>query len=253
MASLCRLREFGLKLNGLRFLAPLWLCFTATISFADELKPYEVHYKTKAKGLSMTLVRSLSETSQGDYLLSNSGRILLAGFIETSVFAANEGTLEPKHYVYKGTGLIDQRRELIFETETQVIKSLDDKKWNELPYSPATYDRVSQLEQLRIQLIAGADPSLGFRVQLADRGKLKHYQLDFIGTEPLETPLGIIETVHFRRSGDDPDRQSDIWLASKWDYLLVKTTHMEDDTLIEALVDFASLDGQPLEFTPAAE
>jgi hypothetical protein len=242
-----------LKRSKLRFLAPLWLCFTATVSFSDELKPYEVHYKTKAKGLSMTLVRSLSETSQGDYLLSNSGRILLAGFIETSVFAANDGKLAPKHYVYKGTGLIDQRRELVFEPEGQVIKSLDDKKWKELPYSPSTYDRVSQLEQLRIHLMAGADPNLGFQVQLADRGKVKQYQLDFIGTEPLETPLGILETVHFRRSGDDPDRQSDIWLARDWDYLLVKTTHMEDATLVEALVDFASLDGQPLEFTPAAE
>ena len=253
MESLCRLRECGLKLNAPRFLAALWLCFTATTSFAGELKPYEVHYKTKAKGLSMTLVRSLSETSQGDYLLSNSGRILLAGFIETSVFAANEGTLAPKHYVYKGTGLINQRRELIFESADQVIKSLDDKEWKELPYPPSTYDRVSQLEQLRMHLMSGADPNLGFQVQLADRGKLKQYQLDFIGTEPLETPLGIIETVHFRRSGDDPDRQSDIWLARDWDYLLVKTTHMEDGTLIEALVDFASLDGQPLEFTPAVE
>ena len=196
----------------------------------------------------MALERSLKITEKGDYLLKNEGKILLAGFIETSVFRQHHDLITPRHYVYQGTGLISKKRELVFDVDLNSIKSYDDKTWHELEYAPATYDRVSQLEQLRLSLIQGADPKMGFSVEIADRKKIKHYKLDYAGEEVIETELGSIATIRFHRSAEDDERESNIWLAPEWDFLMVKTTHVEDGTLIAATVNKAYLDG--LELTP---
>lgn len=235
--------------NGL-FLALSLFVLSAS---AEPLKPYHLSYKTTAKGLSMDLERSLKLTEKGDYLLTNQGKILLAGFIETSVFEQHEGTITPKRYVYQGTGLISQKRELLFDAELNTIKSYDKKIWHELELRPATYDRVSQLEQLRLSLILGADPKMGFAVEIADRKKIKHYKLNFAGEEVIETDLGPIATIRFHRGAEDDERESNIWLAPSWDFLLVKTTHIEDGTLIAATVSEAYLDGLSLSVTPAEE
>ena len=220
---------------------------------AEVLKPYHLSYKTTAKGLSMDLERSLKLTEKGDYLLTNQGKVLLAGFIETSVFEQHNGTITPKRYVYQGTGLISQKRELLFDDELNTIKSYDKKTWHELEFSPATYDRVSQLEQLRLSLIQGADPKMGFAVEIADRKKIKHYELEYAGEEIIETELGPIPSIRFHRGAKDDERESNLWLAPDWDFLLVKTTHIEDGTLIAATVSEAYLDGQALSIKPSEE
>jgi hypothetical protein len=229
------------------------LGLVALTANAEPLKPYHLSYKTTAKGLSMNLERSLKLTEKGDYLLTNQGKILLAGFIETSVFEQHDGNITPNRYVYKGTGLISQKRELVFDTEANIIKSYDKKTWHELELTPTTYDRVSQLEQLRLSLIQGADPKMGFAVEIADRRKIKQYKLDYAGEEIIETELGPIPTIRFHRGAKDDERESNIWLAPDWDFLMVKTTHVEDGTLIAATVSEAYLDGQPLRATPAEE
>ena len=81
------------------------LSSTATAqNMSTLLEPYSVTYKTKARGLTMTLERSLSITDDGHFSLANSGKILLAGFIETSLFDLIGSTIVPKRYVYRGTG-----------------------------------------------------------------------------------------------------------------------------------------------------
>lgn len=242
-SSRCNLRI------GLTFL----LGFMTFAVNAAPLKPYHLSYKTTAKGLSMDLERSLKVTEKGDYLLKNQGKIVLAGFVETSVFEQESSVITPKHYVYQGTGLINKKRELIFDAEQQIIKSFDDKAWHDLDFNAATYDRVSQLEQLRLSLINGADPKTGFAVEIADRKKIKQYELEYVGEELIETALGLIPTIRFHRGGEDEERESNIWLAPDWDFLLVKTTHVEDGTLIAATVHEAFLDGRALSIKPAGE
>lgn len=231
----------------------LTLSLIALSANADALKPYHLSYKTTAKGLSMDLERSLKLTEKGDYLLTNQAKILLAGFIETSVFEQHDGTIQAKRYVYQGTGLISQKRELLFDPELNSIKSYDKGAWHDLDLTPMTYDRVSQLEQLRLSLIQGADPKMGFAVEIADRKKIKHYKLDFVGEEIIETDLGPIPTIRFHRGAEEDERESNIWLAPAWDFLMVKTTHVEDGTLIAATVSKAYLDGQVLSITPEEE
>jgi len=61
------------------------------------------------------------------------------------------------------------------------------------------------------------------------------------------TAIGPVQTLHFERLHDDPDRKSDMWLAPGWDYLMVKTIHVEDGNPVEVILNSASIDGVPVQ------
>ncbi|MCB1848729.1 MAG: DUF3108 domain-containing protein, partial [Halieaceae bacterium] len=66
------------------------------------------------------------------------------------------------------------------------------------------------------------------------------------GEEIVETPLGNVATLHFTRLHDSAERSSDIWVAPQWDYLMVKTVHVEDDKPVEMVLTSAAIAGVPV-------
>ena len=52
--------------------------------------------------------------------------------------------------------------------------------------------------------------------------------------------------MHFERIHDDADRKSDLWIAPEWDYLMVKTIHVEDGKPVEVNLKKAALLGKPI-------
>jgi hypothetical protein len=58
------------------------------------------------------------------------------------------------------------------------------------------------------------------------RGKLKTYDYEIIGEEVINTDLGALKTTKIRRvTNADKKRDTVVWLAKDWDYLIVKLTH----------------------------
>lgn len=230
----------------------LWLaaCTTSAAAIAGEpvtaLQPYEAEYKTKARGFKLRITRKLETSENNGYVLTNGGKILVGGFHEVSVFSVQDQRVLPKSYVYQGTGLVNRRREVHFSADPGAINSLYKNEWYDLPYSPATLDRMSQLEQLRLSLLSQSEPVDSLTMRVADGKRVKDSELVLIGEEVLETPLGSIDTLHFERLHDDDQRKSDIWLAPQWDYLMVKTVHIEDGDPVELVLINATLGGQPV-------
>lgn len=210
------------------------------------LKPYTAEYTTSARGMSLTLKRELKSDDKGNYTLTNGGKILVVGFHEVSVFRLEGERIDPRSYVYQGTGLINRRREVHFTPGSETIRSLYKDNWYELPYTPGTLDRMSQQEQLRLSLLNDPTPREDISIRVADGKRIKDYQLVFRGEEVLSTPLGKIKTLHFERVHDDPDRKSDTWVAPEWDYMMVKTVHIEDGKPVEVNLKKAALDGRSL-------
>lgn len=208
-----------------------------------QLKPYTAQYVTRAKGISITLDRELSRTAQGSYRLTNGGSKLVAGFEEESLFRVENGRVIPQSYVYQGTGLMNRRREVHITAGAPTLRSLYKDKWYELPYTDNTFDRMSQLEQFRLQLLQDKTPRETDPMTVADGKRVKEYQLDFVAEEILNTPMGRIKTLHFRRQHDDPERTSDTWLAPEWDYLMVKTLHVDEGSPVEVNLTNAAMDG----------
>ena len=211
-----------------------------------ELRPYVAEYKTKARGFNLNITRQLETSENDSYVLTNRGRILVGGFHEVSVFSVQDRQILPKSYVYRGTGLVDRRREVHFSQATGAISSLYKDEWYELPYTPQTLDRMSQLEQLRLVLLSEPEPLDRLTLRVADGRRVKDSELVLVAEEVLQTPLGKVDTLHFERLHDDDERKSDIWLAPEWDYLMVKTVHIEDGDPVEMVLTKATLGGQPV-------
>ena len=101
-------------------------------------------------------------------------------------------------------------------------------------------DKLSYQLQLRKDLI---NKQTLEAYQIADGGHLKTYTFEVIGDEVIETPLGKMDTIHIKRIREGKKRFTHIWLAKKWDYLIVKLEHKEKSgqsfaiQLAEAVVD----------------
>ncbi|MFT6051004.1 MAG: hypothetical protein ACI9B9_000644 [Halioglobus sp.] len=210
------------------------------------LKAYTAQYKTSAKGLNLTLKRALTRSKDGQYTLTNGGGIFIAGFEEESLFRVEGAKIVPESYVYQGSGLMNRRREVQFTEGAETVRSLYKEQWYELPYSEGLLDRMSQQEQIRLHLLTKATPEEDVVMTVIDGKRIKDYSLKFVAKEMLQTPLGNIETLHFERMHSKADRKSDSWVAPAWDYLMVKTTHIEDGKLVEGVIIAANIDGVQL-------
>ena len=220
------------------------LCVTADdATQAVELKTYTAQYVTKAKGISVTLDRKLARKADGSYELTNGGSKLIAGFKEISKFRIKDSRVVPASYVYQGTGLMNRRREVQFTAGSDTIRSLYKDQWYELPYTANTYDRMSQQEQMRLHLMQDDTPKESVTITVADGKRIKDHQLDYVGEETLDTPMGPLKTLRFARVHDDPERKSDTWLAPELDYLMVKTVHVDDGSKVVATLVAATIDG----------
>ena len=210
------------------------------------LRPYTAQYRTTARGFDLDIIRKLEAKADGRYVLTNGGKILVVGFQEISVFRIEAGSIRPVSYVYQGTGLVSRRRELHFAPERGVIKSLYKDIWYELPYAANTLDRMSQLEQLRLALMAEPAAAGDITLRVADGKRVKDSRLVRVGNESLQTPLGAVDTVHYQRLHASAQRKSDFWFAPAWDYLLVRTVHVENGDRVEMTLTGATIGGAPL-------
>lgn len=219
---------------------------TAGPDIATPLRPYVARYKTTTRGMELSLTRKLKSGPSDTYTLTNGGKIMVVGFHEVSVFRVAGTQVIPKSYVYQGTGLINRRREVHFTPGSDTIRSLYKEQWYDLPKTERTLDRMSQLEQVRLLLLNDPVPAKDFSIQVADGKRVKDYQLVYVGEELIQTPLGSVPTLHFKRLHDNAERKSDIWLAPDWDYLMVKTVHIDDGSAVEVLLSSASIEGMPV-------
>ena len=134
---------------------------------------------------------------------------------------------------------------MLFDEEAGTIRSLRKKEWTEHPWSPDVLDRLSQQEQMRLKLLLAEAPPERISLSIVDGPKIKLKHFDLIETAVLETPVGALNTVHYRLIHDEPDeRSSDTWLAVDHDFLMVRTQHVEkgSETLIQ--LQSAAVGGQ---------
>ncbi len=220
--------------------------YTAPPAMADTaLSLYTAEYKTKVSGLGVTLTRTLSE-EDGRYHLSQGGK---KGFIvklsEDSHFSVQGEHIVGEHFVYQLRGVSNRRREVLFDEDAGTIRSLRKKEWTEHPWSPEVLDRLSQQEQMRLTLLLADAPPARISLSIVDGPKVKVKHFDLIEVALLETPVGTLNTVHYRLIHDEPqERSSDTWLAVDHDYLMVRTQHVEHGSETVIQLESATIGGQ---------
>ena len=90
---------------------------------------------------------------------------------------------------------------------------------NELELEAGYLDMITHRLQLRRDLSAGQQV---FSYPVISRGKLKQYSYKVVSEEILQTAIGPLNTVKVERVIDDSDKSVSVWLATDWDYLIVR-------------------------------
>lgn len=225
------------------------LVLPSSLAAADQnpvLKPYTAEYKTTARGFDLNVTRKLEADDRDQYILTNGGKILVVGFHEISVFRVEDSSIVPISYVYQGTGMVNRRRELHFAPDQGSISSLYKDELYQLPYTETTLDRMNQMEQLRLALLEDPDAARDITLRVADGKRVKDSHLILIGEEILQTPMGPVDTLHYERLHDNAQRKSDLWFAPDWDYLMVRTVHIEDGDAVEMMLTSAVIGDKPI-------
>ena len=209
------------------------------------LSLYTAEYRTKLAGLSVTLTRTLTEEDGRFHLTQGGKKAFMIKLSEDSQFSVEGDRIVGEKFVYQLGGVSNRRREVLFDEEAGTIRSLRKKEWTEHPWSPEVLDRLSQQEQMRLKLLLAEAPPARISLSIVDGPKIKLKHFDLIETAILETPVGALNTVHYRLIHDEPDeRSSDTWLAVDHDFLMVRTEHVEKGSQTVIQLESAAVEGQ---------
>jgi uncharacterized protein DUF3108 len=189
---------------------------------AADLQPYEAVYASKLKGFNVQVKRSLKV--QGDEVsVTVKVKKFWFGLHENSVLRfRNDDRLYPSTYLHKRRGMSrDHDKDLVFNWSDASVIDLLHPEREPLPVEKPSYDKLSYQTQMRLDLMRNPDMQyVEYCVTNGFRNRI--YSFHRLSAEVLETPLGKLNTIKFKREGDDDNRQVFVWVASDWDFLLVR-------------------------------
>lgn len=172
---------------------------------------YHYHKKTKAKGLAALL--------SGDTLTENSD-----GIVQGENFI-------PKNYLrHHKSKRKDKKDQFRFNSPTSVQGNYEGKAY-QLRVPQDSID-PTLLELKLMQSLASNSSRIKYNV--VDRGKLKNYVFQRLGTTTVNLSAGsyVCEKVRVARKGGG--KQTTLWLAKELGYFPVRIQHNDDGDVIEA-------------------
>lgn len=227
----------------------LLICLSANAAQGSEPRPYEASYTAKTLGFSATAFRRQTLTAPAQYSLENSLTLTVLGasvgsLVETSEFEWQDGTIVPLHYRYEQKGLSASSEGIDFDWESAIAQSRSDGDSWQLPISQGVLDKLSYSVQIG-QDIATRDLE-EFRYQVLDEDGFDEHLYQITSTEVLDTPLGKLNTVKIERiRSSESRRRTTVWLASDWDFMLVRLEQVSrSGTETELSIEAATMAGE---------
>ncbi len=199
---------------------------------ALELKPSITQYKASFENglpISGTATHTLVQLSNKIWRYQFNVDSFFAEINESVYFQWTGKKVLPITYHFKRSGWAVNNRRATLEFNWKEHKVLNDVQG--IPWSMSipegAIDKLGYQLQLRLDLKAGKQD---LRYQVADGGYLKQFSFKRHGEETINTELGNVTTIIIKKVRTESDkRESTLWFAKEWDYLLVKLTQVEAD------------------------
>ncbi|NQV71298.1 MAG: DUF3108 domain-containing protein [Pseudohongiella sp.] len=209
------------------------LAFVATSSHAQQALEYSAHYKASANGIAASADRSLIRLEDNSYRLTNILQAKLLGLTvatleQRSEFDLADGMIKSHTYAYHLSGISKVSNTIAFDWDTQIALSTEDEQSWQLELFDGVMDPLSYQFALRQRLLSATAEEvsameLDLEFQLIDADEIEHHQYRLLGDEVLLTPLGELNTVKLERVREASDaRETTIWLARDWNFLLAR-------------------------------
>jgi len=214
---------------------------------ANQLTPYKLmygasyNYMLPFKG---TASRELKQEG-GFWRLSHKLSSAMLKIKETSEFQLKDQDIVPLRYRYNQAITLKKRRDwLDFDWETLKVTNISKKTPLSYEIIEGTFDKLTYQLQMRMQLIRGESPDT---YPVADRSKLRHYVFEKVADEVLTLPSGSFDSLKMGRVREaDSRRETFVWLAKDWDYLVLKIQHVEKGKSYAIELKEGEYGGQPV-------
>ncbi|WP_250657611.1 DUF3108 domain-containing protein [Alkalimarinus coralli] len=213
-------------------LISILLLLVSTALYPVELKPNVAQYSASYKNgvpISGTATHTLIQLSQDIWRYRFNVDSFFADINESVYFQWDGKTVTPISYHYKRSGWAVSNRRATLEfnwKENKVLNDVQGVPWS-MGIPDRALDKLGYQLQIKLDLMAGKQ-DLTYHV--ADGGRLKTFQFEILGEETLDTELGeVTATVVKKVRSESSKRDSTLWFAKEWDYLLVKLIQVEAD------------------------
>jgi len=195
---------------------------------ASPLSTYSANYSAEFNGLEIKATNRIEELSPGQYRETFAARNILGKIDEETLFNMSENhQIIPQQYSRKQSIMgVPRKESQVFDWPNTLLRYTKKGQTTEIPIIVGTLDITTHKLQLRRDLQAGKGI---FSYPVISRGKLKQYTYKIVALEVLETAIGPLNTVKMQRVTAEEKRQTSIWFAADWDYLIVKLMRTEDD------------------------
>lgn len=164
-------------------------------------------------------ITSVAEAS-GLFSLFASGK-----FVQESRGEITPDGLKPTNYrVERGKGGADKTDTAQFDWNAMTLTLASGGSKQTLKLPEGTQDLLSFMYQL-----AFAPPqSSAVKLQMTNGRKLDSYAY-WVVEEALETPMGVLNTLHLGKHREEGEKDTEVWLAADYHYLPVKISQIDKD------------------------
>ena len=209
------------------FLFILAVMFLTSANGSD-LLGYTASYSANYNGMDIVAKHQLEQLDSGDYIETSEAKSVFGKITEKAQFELNTlGQIIPRSYHYKRSLMgVSRREEQLFDWSNNQLTYTKNGTQKIIPLAPSSLDLITHKLQIRRDLEA---EKTTFSYPVMSRGRAKQYDYEVLATEVLTTALGALNTTKLRRVvNPDKKRETIIWLADDWSYLIVKLSHREN-------------------------
>ena len=190
------------------------------------ISSYDLNYEAQFNGMQISAVHRFSRLDNGQYKETLEAKGILGKVTERAVFdISSDYQIIPREHSYRRSLVGVKRTEKqLFDWSNGVVTYSKGKKKQPLEIQPGYMDTMSHKLQLRWDLAAQKN---ALTYPVISRGKLKQYTYEVVGNEVITTAIGPLNTTVIQRVEDKESKATKVWLATDWDYVMVRLHKME--------------------------
>ena len=236
-----------------RWLFGAVLALGSSLVMAQPLVPFTASYAADMKSIPVngSAEHSLQQNEDGTWTLRFHASMFVARLTEESTLKLENDQLLPLNYLYQRKGM-GRGRETTqsFDWATGEVRGVYKKEAFTLPTQPGLLDKTTYQLALQRDLMAGKTE---MSYQVVDGDEIDQYDFRVTGEERVTTRNGRFDAVEVERIREpDAKRETTLWFAKDWNYLLVRLSQIETDGQhYQIVLKDASMNGEPVIGEPA--
>ena len=190
------------------------------------ISSYDLNYEAQFNGMQINAIHRFSQLDNGQYQEILEAKGALGKVTERALYdISNDYQIVPIEYSYRRSLIgIKRTEKLLFDWSNSLATYSKGKKKQFIDIQPGYMDSMSHKLQLRWDLAAQKEP---LTYTVISREKLKQYTYELVGNEVINTAIGPLNTTVIQRVEEQESKSTKVWLATDWDYVMVRLQKME--------------------------